>query len=103
MAVVGDGDGAFAGVEVFVGVDAQRAVDGGEEVRDRDGFLEDDFAQFIGDPHRAAIAQAAAQSIEPVIVAHDVGEPLSQQQVLSNAPAVQDVYLDVTKLRGGET
>ena len=33
----------------------------------------------------------------------DVGEPLSQQQVLSNAPAVKDVYLDVPKVLGGET
>lgn len=32
----------------------------------------------------------------------DVAEPLSQQQVLSNAPAVQDVYLDVPKVLGGD-
>ena len=32
----------------------------------------------------------------------DVSEPLSQQQVLANAPAVQDVYLDVPKVLGGD-
>lgn len=31
-----------------------------------------------------------------------VSEPLSQQQVLSNAPAVRDVYLDVPKVLGGD-
>jgi aspartyl-tRNA(Asn)/glutamyl-tRNA(Gln) amidotransferase subunit C len=31
----------------------------------------------------------------------EVSEPLSQQQVLSNAPAVRDVYLDVPKVLGG--
>lgn len=30
-----------------------------------------------------------------------VSEPLSQEQVLSNAPAVKDVYLDVPKVLGG--
>ena len=32
----------------------------------------------------------------------EVSEPLSQQQVFSNAPAVRDVYLDVPKVLGGE-
>ena len=33
----------------------------------------------------------------------EVSEPLSQQQVLSNAPAVRDVYLDVPKVLGGDS
>lgn len=32
-----------------------------------------------------------------------VGETLSQQQVLKNAPAVKGVYIDVPKVLGGET
>jgi aspartyl-tRNA(Asn)/glutamyl-tRNA(Gln) amidotransferase subunit C len=32
----------------------------------------------------------------------EIADPLSQQQVLSNAPAVQDVYLEVPKVLGGE-
>lgn len=32
-----------------------------------------------------------------------VGESLSQQQVLSNAPAVKDFYLDVPKVLGGNS
>ncbi len=31
-----------------------------------------------------------------------VGEALSQQQVLANAPAVKDVYFDVPKVLGGD-
>jgi aspartyl-tRNA(Asn)/glutamyl-tRNA(Gln) amidotransferase subunit C len=31
-----------------------------------------------------------------------VGETLSQQQVLENAPAVKDVYFDVPKVLGGD-
>ncbi len=32
----------------------------------------------------------------------EVSDPLSQQQVLANAPTVRDVYLDVPKVLGGE-
>jgi aspartyl-tRNA(Asn)/glutamyl-tRNA(Gln) amidotransferase subunit C len=31
-----------------------------------------------------------------------IGEALSQQQVLANAPAVKDVYFDVPKVLGGD-
>lgn len=33
----------------------------------------------------------------------EVGETLSQQQVLKNAPAVKGVYIDVPKVLGGES
>jgi aspartyl-tRNA(Asn)/glutamyl-tRNA(Gln) amidotransferase subunit C len=33
----------------------------------------------------------------------EVSDPLSQQQVFSNAPAVRDVYLDVPKVLGGDS
>ena len=33
----------------------------------------------------------------------EVSDPLSQQQVLANAQAVRDVYLDVPKILGGES
>ena len=33
----------------------------------------------------------------------EIVEPLSQQQVLSNAPATRDAYLDVPKVLGGES
>jgi aspartyl-tRNA(Asn)/glutamyl-tRNA(Gln) amidotransferase subunit C len=32
----------------------------------------------------------------------NVGEVLTQQQVLANAPAVKDVYFDVPKVLGGD-
>ncbi|MDP6693910.1 MAG: Asp-tRNA(Asn)/Glu-tRNA(Gln) amidotransferase subunit GatC [Phycisphaerales bacterium] len=32
-----------------------------------------------------------------------VGNTLSQEQVLENAPAVRDVYIDVPKVLGGES
>ncbi|MAI67395.1 MAG: Asp-tRNA(Asn)/Glu-tRNA(Gln) amidotransferase GatCAB subunit C [Phycisphaerae bacterium] len=31
-----------------------------------------------------------------------IGKPLSQEQVLSNAPAVKDVFFDVPKVLGGD-
>ena len=33
----------------------------------------------------------------------EIAEPLSQQQVLSNAPATRDAYIDVPKVLGGES
>ena len=33
----------------------------------------------------------------------DVGNALSQEQVLANAPAIQDVYFDVPKVLGGDS
>ena len=57
--MVGNGDRAFAGVEVFVGIDAQRAVDGGEQIGDGDRFFENDFTKVVSDTYRATVAQTA--------------------------------------------